>query len=222
EALSEDAAGGDVGKLPAAGLGEERHRARGAGVDLDDVDVLLRVDDELYVVKADDADGQSQAAGVFEDRLLGPVAHREGGIDADGVAGVDARALDQLHDAGHEYFFSVADGVHFQFAADDVLIDQHRLLFVDLHGVFQVGAQHFLAGDDLHGAPTQHVAGAHQHRVADLRGHAHAFFDVGHGLATRLGDAEGLHHLFKGVAVLGLFDGLKVRADDAHAALHQR
>ena len=78
-------------------------------------------------------------------------------------------------------------------------------------------AQGFFVVDDLHGAPAQHVAWAHEHGVADALCRFHARLDVRHRFALRLGDAELLHHLFKRVAVFRAADGFHVRADDLHA-----
>ena len=44
----------------------------------------------------------------------------------DRVAGVDARLLDVLHDTGNEDILAITDGVHLQFAAHNITIDQHR------------------------------------------------------------------------------------------------
>src|SRR5699024_8849599 len=105
----------------------------------------------------------------------------EGGIHADRVAGVDAGALHQLHDAGDEHVGAVTDGVHLHLLADDVLIHQHGLVGVHLHGGFQVAAEHLFVGHDLHGPAAQNEAGPHQNGVADLRGGPDAVLHAGDG-----------------------------------------
>ncbi len=86
---------------------------------------------------------------------------------------MDTRALDMLHDAGDKDILAVADGVHLKLLAHDVAIYQHGLVDVDLDRRLQVVAQTLLVRDDLHGAAAQHVARAHQHRVADAGGGLH-------------------------------------------------
>ena len=133
-----------------------------------------------------------------------------------------ARALHVLHDAGDEDVPAVTDGVHLDLAADDVLVDQHGLLFVDAYGGLKIPAQRLLVGYDLHRAPPQHIARAHEHGIADALGRAHAVGDVRHGLAVRLRDLQLQQELFKAVAVFGALDRVGLRADHFHAALHQR
>ena len=135
---------------------------------------------------------------------------------------MDAGALHQLHDAGHEHVPAVADGVHLDLLALDVVVHQHGLVGVDLDGLPEVAAQLLLVGHDLHGPPAQHEAGAHQHRIADPGGGGDALLDVGHGPALGLGDAQLHEYLLEAVAVLGPLDGGAVGADQLHAPLHQR
>ena len=134
---------------------------------------------------------------------------------------MDAGALHQLHDAGHEHIQPVADGVHLHFLALDILVHQHGLVRVDLHGGLEVVPQLLLIGHDLHGPAAQHEAGAHQNGIADLRGGGHAVLDVGDGLSGGLGDVQLLQDLLEGIPVLRPLDGLAVGADDLHPPVHE-
>ena len=101
EALARHDAGGDLGDRQADHLGDERHGARGARVDLEHVDVAV-LDGELHVHQADDAERHRQRAGLpleLGDRLGG---ERVGRQRAGRVARVDAGLLDVLHDAGDD------------------------------------------------------------------------------------------------------------------------
>ena len=49
-------------------------------------------------------------------------------IHRDGVTGVDAGALHQLHDSRQEHVGAVADGVDLDFLALDVFVDENRIL----------------------------------------------------------------------------------------------
>ena len=55
-------------------------------------------------------------------------------------------------------------------ARRQVLVDQHRAVAGDLHGVADVAVELLVVADDLHGPAAQHVGGADHHRVADLVG----------------------------------------------------
>ena len=79
-------------------LGDERHGARGARVDLENVDYAV-LDGELHVHQADDLERQGQLA-----RLAVELGERRGAERmrrqrAGAVARMDARLLDVLHDA---------------------------------------------------------------------------------------------------------------------------
>ena len=222
EARAEDDVRGDVRELIARGLRQKRHRARRAGVDLDDVDMVALIDDELDVIQSDDADAQTELLGIGQDRALDLVGDGKRRVDADGVAGVDTGALDQLHDAGHEHVSAVADGVDLDLAAGDVLIDQHGLALAGAHGILQIVAQHLVVGHDLHGAAAQHERRAHQHRIAHRVRSLETVVQIRHRCAHRLRDVQLEQQLFKAVAVLRALDRGAVRADDLYTARHER
>ena len=58
--------------------------------------------------------------------------------------------FNQLHDARNEDVVSIADRIDFDCTAMDVLIDQHRLILVDLDRRRQVFDQFFILMNDLH------------------------------------------------------------------------
>ena len=146
----------------------------------------------------------------------------ERGIDADGIAGMDAGPFHQLHDARHEDAASVAHGVHFHFLAPDVFVHQHGLVLIHLYCGLQVIPHGFFLGHDLHGPSAQHEAGTHQDGIADAAGCLDAGCHAGDGLALGLRYLKGQQQLFKGIPVFSPVDGLAVRADNLHSALAQR
>ena len=190
--------------------------ARGAGVDLDDVELAL-VDEVLYVHQPARAEGEGQAAGAVRDvrRHLGREAL--GRVDGDGVAGVDARALDVLHDAGDEHALAVGDDVALQLRAGHVLVHEHGVgdaageddAHVAAHVGLLVGDDHVLAADD--------VGGAQQHGIAQpLRGRQRLLQRV-HAGAARALYAHGAEQRVELLAVLGEVYALGGGAEDLHA-----
>ena len=63
---------------------------------------------------------------------------------------------------------AVADRVDLDLLALEVLVDQDRLALRQLRASADVAQQLRRVLDDLHRAAAEHVAGPHQHRVADL------------------------------------------------------
>ncbi len=110
--------------------------------------------------------------------------------------------------------------VHFRGFLEE-LIDQHRprrahqrsLRDVFLHGVHVVG--------DDHGAAAQHVAGAHQHRQADLAGDASGFFGNERGAVARLRNSQFFEQAAEATAIFGEIDRFGSGADDGHAVALQ-
>ena len=74
-----------------------------------------------------------------------------------------ARLLDMLHHTADERGAgSVADAIYV--ALDRVVqktVQQHRRVVADLNGLAHVALQVALLMDNFHGAPAQHIAGAH-------------------------------------------------------------
>ena len=140
------------------------------------------------------------------------------------IARVHAGFFDVLHDAGDQHGaggigkrVDVHFGGVFQEPVDQhraVLREDHRLLHVAAHGVFVVG--------DHHGAPAQHVAGAHQHREADGARHRAGLFHVGRRAVRGRRNLQVVQQLAEELAVFGQIDVLGIGADDRHARGLQR
>src|SRR3546814_11599834 len=76
-------------------LGDEGHRAAGARVDLQDVD-LLAAHGELHVHQADDAERPGELLGLAPDLLDDGGSKAVGRQRAGGIAGVDAGLFDAI------------------------------------------------------------------------------------------------------------------------------
>ena len=133
-----------------------------------------------------------------------------------------AGTLYQLHDAGNEHLFAVADGVHFNLLADVVLIYQHRLVRIHSHRVFQIVSDSLFVGDNLHGPSAQHEAGTNENRIADALRCLHAILNACYGFTRGVRNVQADEHLLEGIPVLGTVDGFAVGADQLHAALRKR
>src|ERR1039458_4024378 len=60
-------------------------------------------------------------------------------------------------------------------------VHQHGAVLREGHRLAHVLAHHFLVVGDDHGAAAQHIAGTHQHRIADARGYGAGFLHAGGG-----------------------------------------
>ena len=156
----------------AGGFGNIRHSARGARIDLDDIDMvfalLVALNGELQVDEADDFESQSQLARVSAERFKRRLGDVDSGQHAGGVAGVDAGLFNVLHDAGDEDIFRVAERVDVDL--DGVLkevIDQNRPLLRVFNRLAHVARDGVgVVGND-HGPSAEHVAGTNQNGIAD-------------------------------------------------------
>ena len=130
------------------------------------------LDGELHVHQAADLQRAGHGLGLALQLGDGLGLQREGRQRAGAVAGVHAGLLDVLHDAGDEHASSPSQraSTSTSVARRQVLVDQHRAVAGDLHGVADVAVELLVVADDLHGPAAQHVGGADHHRVADLVG----------------------------------------------------
>ena len=133
-----------------------------------------------------------------------------GWIEGDTVAGVHAGALDVLHDARDQHVVAVADGVHLDLRAFQVLVNQQRLLARDLLG--HGGETQELVGRsaDLHGAAAQHKRGPDEHRIAELARELDGFFGRRHDSTGWLGNGEVVKQIAELIAVFGEVDRAQV------------
>src|SRR5699024_5782960 len=147
--------------------------------------------------------------GRFADPLDHRVAQRDRRQGAGGVAGVDAGLLDVLHDAADVEVSAVVERVDVDLDGGvQEPVDQDRGLGTAAVG--QVAAdvvdQARLVVDDLHAAPAQHVAGAHQDRIAHRGGDLGGVGEAPRGAVGRGGQVRIGQHRPEVAPVLGGVD----------------
>ena len=135
---------------------------------------------------------------------------------------MNAGFLNVLHNAGDKDRLAVTHCVDFKLAAHNIFVYQHRLVYINFYCGCKIVPQAFFISDNLHCTAAEHIAGAHQHRVTDLRSDLAAVFYIGYGKAFRLRNTELIHDFFKAIAVFGIFNCLHVGADDGHAEVCKR
>ena len=165
---------------------------------------------------------QRELFGALDDALDHLVAEVPRRIDGDGVARVDARPLDVLHDAGDEDVPAVADRVDLELFAHKVLVDEDGVLDLlrqdDVHIFDDVGVSvthgHILTAEDVRGTQQRRIT----YLVCDLE----RLF-LGHDREA-LGalDLQLFEQFVKPFAVLRGVDVLRLSAEDAYllAAKH--
>ena len=199
--------GGQVAHGHAGDLTDVGHGAGGPGVHFDDVDLPIH-EDVLEVDKAQGVELPAEGFGGGHNLGAHVVVDVRGGVHGDAVAGVDARALHVLHNAGDEDVLAVADGVHLNLHAGEVLVDEHRVILLvgedDGHVLLDV----LVAVGDNHVLAAQHVAGPHQHGVAQVPGSVQRLFRGHDGVALGPLDAGALQQFVEPFPVLGHVDGV--------------
>ena len=111
-------------------LADVRHGTRRTRVDLDDVNILTAYD-ELDVDHTDDMQGSCQTFRILYDGVFCMLADALCRINGDTVSGVNAGALDVLHDTRNQNIGAVADCINLDFLALQIFINQDRMLLVD-------------------------------------------------------------------------------------------
>ena len=202
-------------------LADVRHGARGAGVDLDDVELVFP-DEVLDVHKPLRAEREGELARAVDDLLRHHVVEVVWRVDGDGVAAVHAGALDVLHDAGDEHVRTVGDDVHLQLRAHHVFVHEHGVIDALRKDALHVRRDLGVVVDDLHVLAADDVRRAQQHGVAErLRG-VQRLGQRLHTHALRARDVKLLEQGIKPLAVLGDVNALGRRAEDADAVAVER
>ena len=159
--------GGDLGNLDADRLCDEGHGARGARIDLEDVDVavlhrVLHVHQPADLKRLGERDRLPLDLG--DDRPRQRMRRQRAG----GIAGMDSGFLDMLHHAADEDVLSVGERIDIDLdRIGEIGIDQHRRRAGDDDGIRHVAFEAPRIAHDLHGAAAEHVGGTDHDRVAD-------------------------------------------------------
>ena len=128
--------------------------------------------------------------------------------------------LDMLQDAADVYLFAIAQGV--DVGLDRTLqeaVQVHRVVGANARSLGHVIAQMLGIVGDHHAAAAQHIARAHQQRIADVRGHGLGLLKRGGLARRRVHDAQLVEQSGEALAVLGKVDGIGLGAHNVHAAL---
>ena len=134
---------------------------------------------------------------------------------------MDTGPFNKLHNAGNEHIGAVTNGINFHFLTLDILVNQNRLIFVDFNRCFQIMAQLFFIGNDLHSTAAKNKAGTHQYGIADFCSGCDTVLDLGNCSALRLRNIQFLQDLFKAVTVFSALNCGTICSDDLHATIHQ-
>ena len=216
--------GGDECDGETRRLGSQRGGARGTRVDLDDdVAVAHGVVRPLYVGAADDLHGIHDAVALLLQAIDDGLVDGLHGCGAERVAGMHAHRVDVFDGADGDH---LAGGVTHDLKLE-LFPAEHRLLHQHLvHGTRRQATRH--DGTQLVHVVHQAAAGtahgvsrAKHARISQVAGDVHRLIHgVGHFGACHL-DAELVHELLEGLAVLATLDGVYLHADDLHAILVQ-
>ncbi len=215
---------GDAGDWVAGGFRGQGGGAADSWIDFDhDVIVALRVEAELHVAAAFDAERADDLEGGAAEHLVLLIPEGLRGSDDDGVAGMDAHRINVFHvadgDAGiggvsHHLILDL-------FPADHALLDKDLVNHAEFEAAGARVAQLVLIPHDPAARPAEGVGRTHDHGIADGAGERAGFFQRIHDRARRNRLADGLHGIFEALAVFGLFDSLQRRAEQLNAKLIQ-
>ena len=135
---------------------------------------------------------------------------------------MDAGGLDVFHDAAdHHRTVAVAEGVHIHLnGVVEILINQHGMVGFHLHRLGHVTVEFGFVVDHFHGAAAEHIAGAHDHRIAHPIGHGPGFGIAAGQAVARLANLQPAQDRLKLFAVFGGIDRLGRGAPDPGAG-HQ-
>ena len=193
---------------------------RGARVHLNHIDFLalrdeLNVDHALYVQRT------RELFGVVDNLLLHGLGERLRRVDRNRVTGVNAGALNVLHDTRNQDILAVADRIDLNLNALNILVDQNRVFLRIAVDHTDVLVDIVVRNCDAHACAAEHVGGAHQHRIPEAVGNLLCLFRRKDRAARRARNARFLENRVKALSVLGRIDILRRRAENRNAHLHE-
>ena len=120
---------------------------------------------------------------------------------------MDASFLDMLQHTGDIDRIVIGDGIDIDFdRIAQIAIDQHRAVAGHNHCLADVGIELALRFDDFHRPAAEHIARAHQHRVANAGGDGDGFIAAARDTVFGLLEAQLLDQRGKAFAIFGEVD----------------
>ncbi len=216
ELLAEDYLGREVNHGNARYLADIRNGSGRTRVYLYYINLVV-VYDILDVYKTDNVQCLCELFGVVDDNALDMLCEVLAGVDGDGVAGVDACALNVLHDTGDNEILAVTDGVYLDLGAHHVLINKHGVFELcrgdDVHILGNVA----VAVRDDHVLTAENVGRTQQNGVAEVRRSLERLLGGEYGFSLGAGDTALFKQLVEQLSVLRSVDVRRLRAEYAHA-----
>ena len=222
EALAQNNFGSNICQAVTRRLGKERNRTGRTRVYFNDEYVIVFINDELNVVKANNTNAKTKLFCILQNGALDFIGNTERRINADRVTRVDTRALYKLHNTGNEYVTAVANRIHFHFFTLNVVVYKNGLICIDIERGLEITAKLILICNNLHSTSAKNKAGTNKHGVTDALCRFYTFFNGGNTLALRLRNVQFRQNTFKALAVLGSVDRLAIGTDNFDTAIHQR
>ncbi len=131
---------------------------------------------------------------------------------------MDACPFDVLHDAGNQHLLAIADRIDLDFLADQVLVDEDRVLRCQRDLVADVPSELVCAIDHLHRAAAKHVRRPDEDRVTDSLGNCFGIVQGSDCCTVGLRDVQGAQECFEPETILGEVDRLQRAAEDRRSA----
>ena len=165
--------------------------------------------------------GPGQLFGVIHKLCLDCRCHARCRVYGDTVAGMNAGALDMLHDTRDQDVGTVTYGIDLDLLTDNVFVDEDRMILGDLVDDADELVNIVVADVDLHALAAQNVGRSYQNRIAQVVGCLLCLFRGEYSMACRSRDLAFFQDLIKELTVLGCIDILCRGTKDRHAHLHE-
>ena len=130
--------------------------------------------------------------------------------------------LNKLHNTCNEHVLTVTDRIYLDLFTLNVVVNENRLVLIDLNRSSKVVTKLVFVAHDTHCASAKHEGGANKNGISDSLRNLNTVLNLGNRLTLGLGNTERGEDFLKGVAVLRTLDSLAVCADDLNSAGSKR
>ncbi len=159
----------DFSQRFANALRHKRHRARGAGINFQNENIIALYS-HLHIHQAHHLQLHRNVFYLLADDVLNMHWQVVGRQGARRIAGMHTGLLNMLHDRTDNYLLAIADSIHvYLYSLVQIAIKQHRSVVRHVHCRLHVLTELIVVINDFHRPTSKNIRGPDNNRVANFR-----------------------------------------------------
>ena len=165
--------------------------------------------------------GESQQPGTGNNSVGLFPGQIPGGIDSDGISGVNACPFNMFHNTRNEYVLSITDGIHLKFRTHQIFVDQNQIVLFVGKDNFHIFPDVVIGKSNDHILAAKNITWPHENRVTKAAGDAESFLCICGCITGGSFDIQLFQQSFKTAPVLCSIDAVGTGSKKRHSLLSQ-